>query len=80
MRRVTANFLRLASVPLGIVVGLWTASLSILNCYGGHQLSSCPSPRLLPVFAAWECVLVGLGAVVVLVLASEAVARLRSPS
>jgi hypothetical protein len=81
MRRVTTNVLRLASVPVGVVIGLWTASLSALGCYlADHPLSSCAGPRLLPVFAAWECVLFGLGAAVVLVLASEAVARLRSPS
>ena len=29
MRRVTTNVLRLASVPVGVVIGLWTASLSV---------------------------------------------------
>jgi ABC-type transport system involved in cytochrome c biogenesis permease subunit len=80
MRRVTPNVLRLASVPVGVVIGLWTASLNALGCYLARRLSSCAGPRRLPVFAGWECVVFGLGAAVVLVLAAEAVARLRSPS
>jgi hypothetical protein len=77
MRRVSPNVLRLASVPVGVVVGLRTASLSALGCHI-PPIVLLRQSALLPVFAAWECILFGLGAAVVLVLASEAVARLLS--
>jgi hypothetical protein len=83
MRRVAANVLRLASVPVGVVIGLWTASLSALRChYGirGPSIPSCALPDRLPTFAAWECALFGASAAVVLVLVAEGVTRLRSPS
>jgi hypothetical protein len=80
MRRVSTNVLRLASVPVGVVIGLWTASASALGCYLAYPSSSCALPQQVRVFAAWECILFGFGAAVVLVLASEAVARQRSPS
>jgi len=80
MRRVTTNVLRLASVPVGVVIGLWTASLGFIGCSLAYPSAGCAQVHRLTTFAAWECVLFGLGAAVVLVLASEAVARLRSSS
>ena len=82
MRRVTTNVLRLASVPVGVVIGLWTASLMSIPTQCAFGVKSCVNPLLTlePSFAAWQCVLFGAGAAAVLVLASEAVARLRSPS
>lgn len=81
MRRVTSNVLRLASVPVGIVIGLWTASLLSIPTQCPVGARSCVDPVLTRVstFAAWECAVFGAGAAAVLVLASEAVTRLRSP-
>ena len=78
MRRITANVLRLASVPLGTVIGLWTAELQSLQACPPYM--RCPTLTTLvplPTFATWQCALFGLGAAVLLVLASETVARLR---
>lgn len=78
MRRFVTNVLRLASVPVGVVMGLWTAELQSLQPCPGYM--RCPNPTTLvtlPTFATWQCALFGLGAAVALVLASEAVARLR---
>jgi hypothetical protein len=81
MRRITANILRLASVPIGIVIGLWTAELQSLQTCPPYMRCHGPTPLVtLPTFATWQCALFGLGAAVLLVLASETVARLRSPS
>jgi hypothetical protein len=81
VRRITANVLRLASVPVGIVIGLWTAELQSLQTCPPYM--RCPTLTTLvplPTFATWQCALFGLGAAVLLVLASETVARPRSPS
>lgn len=87
MRRVLTNILRLAAVPVGVVIGVWTASLSYPLCgLGGrsvHQpssatvrgISSCPLQAQLPTFAAWECALFGLGVAVLLGVVAEAVHR-----
>ena len=81
MRRVTTNVLRLASVPVGVVIGLWTAELQSLQpCPPYMRCPTATTLVTLPTFATWQCALFGLGAAVVLVLASEAVARLRSSS
>jgi hypothetical protein len=79
--RVLTNILRLASVPVGVAIGLWTAQLQSFQPCPPYM--RCPSPATLvlqPTFAAWECALFGAGAAVMLVLVAEAVARLRSPS
>lgn len=66
MRRTFTNVLRWASVPVGVGVGLWTASLwvdtSNLPC--GHLLMCGPRPR----FALWQSALFGAGAAVVVLL------------
>lgn len=63
------------------MIGLWTAGLHA----GLQSLQTCP-PYLrchgttlvtMPTFATWQCALLGLGAAVLLVVASETVARLR---
>ena len=70
MRRTLTNVLRLASVPVGVGVGLWTASLwvdtSNLPC--GHLLMCAPGPR----FTLWQSGLFGAGAAVVVLLLSWA--------
>jgi hypothetical protein len=70
MRRTLMNVLRVASVPVGVGVGLWTASLwvdtSNLPC--GHLLMCAPGPR----FALWQCALFGASAAVVVLLFSWA--------
>jgi len=81
MRRVTTNLLRLAAVPVGVVIGVWTSLMTVVpTCQCGGPACFCGDIYPQPRFTAWECVLFGLGATVVLVLAAEAVARLRSPS
>jgi len=78
--RNVVSALRVASVPSGVGVGLWTAQLMIFP--------SCPrsTPSVLyacswqPTFATWLCALLGAAAAAVVFLASEAVARLPSPS
>jgi hypothetical protein len=81
MRRILTIALRVASVPVGIGVGLWTALLTTTPIQ-----EPCPRgaacllmkiyflPR--PVFAIWECVLFGAGAAAVLLLLSFTVPRL----
>lgn len=66
MRRTLTNVLRWASVPVGVGVGLWTASLWIdtSNLPCGHLLMCGPGPR----FALWQCALFGAGAAVVVLL------------
>jgi hypothetical protein len=81
MRRIAANVLRLASVPVGIVIGLWTAELqSLQTCPDYMRCPTATTLVTLPTFATWQCALFGLSAAVLLVIASETVARLRSPS
>jgi hypothetical protein len=73
-----ALVLRVASVPVGVGVGLWTAQLTT------YQNPCSPGPicldRLsaLPTFATWQCILFGAGATAFLLLLSFAVARLPS--
>jgi hypothetical protein len=77
MRRVTANVLRLASMPVGIVIGLWTAQLTTIpSTYRCAGLCLPTNLFLVPTFAPWQCALFGAGAAVVLLLLSFAVARL----
>jgi hypothetical protein len=81
MRRSLALGLRVASVPVGVGVGLWTAQLTP-NEY------SCPPNGLCllfnlylrPTLAIWQSMLFGAGAGAVLLLLSLAVARLPSPT
>jgi hypothetical protein len=67
MGRILTNVLRVASVPVGVGVGLWTA-----------QLNHCPGPlpclgilyAQRPTFATWQCALFGAGAAVTLLALS----------
>ena len=70
---------RLASVPVGVGVGLWTAQLTT------GRISQCPPKAiclemlyLKPTFATWQCILFGAGAAAVLLLLSLAASRLPS--
>jgi hypothetical protein len=83
MRHILTIALRVASVPVGIGVGLWTALLTTTPVQ-----DTCPPAALCllikiyyrprPVFTTWECVLFGASAAAVLLLLSVAVARLPS--
>ena len=60
MMRGVVNALRLAAVPVGVVIGVWTASMGALGCglrRKGPSISSCALAVHLPAFAAWECAL-----------------------
>ena len=76
-RRVT-NVLLVASVPVGVAIGLWTAqqlSIRPTQCPLGLR---CVALRTVePTFVAWQCVLVGVGAAVVVLLLSFALAVVR---
>ena len=79
MRRAIALVLRLASAPVGVAVGLWTAQLSSVpnQCSpAGLCLLVNYFPR--PTFATWQCILFGAGAAAVVLLLSLVVARLPS--
>jgi hypothetical protein len=68
------NILRTASAPAGVLIGLWTAFLR--SAPGCPYPNFCPNQVELPVFSPWLCVLFGVGAGVVLLLLSFAVAGL----
>ena len=81
MRRILANVLRVASVPVGVLIGLWTAQLTTLpSSYQCPRDAFCLPLNLLlkPTFAVWQCALYGAGAAVVLLLLSLAASRLPS--
>jgi hypothetical protein len=79
MRRILVLVLRVASVPVGVGVGLWTAQLTPSD-YTCPPNAACLliMLHLPPTFATWQCVLFGAGAAAVLLLLSLAVARLPS--
>ncbi len=77
MRRILALVLRVASVPVGVGVGLWTAQLTTYQNPCSHAIC-VDRLSLLPTFAAWQCLLFGVGAAAFLLLLSYAVARLPS--
>lgn len=68
MRRTLALVLRMASVPVGLGIGFWTAQLRPT-----FVLSSCAAgpPCGPPSFAAWQCALFGAVATVVLIFVSS---------
>jgi hypothetical protein len=69
-----AKVLRVASVPVGIGIGFWTALLRTT-----FRLSSCPLMNHCPghpSFATLQCALFGAAAAVVVLLLSLAVKRL----
>src|SRR5579872_614985 len=75
MKRTLALALRVASVPVGVAVGLGTAQVT-------PPQNTCPpngacllfAVHLQPTFATWECVLFGAGAAAVMLLLSLAAA------
>jgi hypothetical protein len=83
MRRVVTDILRVASVPVGVGIGLWTALLTTgLPCpnHFNGALSACPEYFPVATFAVWQCAVFGAGAAVVLVLLSLGIPPLRSSS
>jgi hypothetical protein len=77
MRRILALVLRVASVPVGVGVGLWTAQLTTYQNPCSHAIC-VDRLSLLPTFATWECIVFGAGAAAFLLLLSFAAARLPS--
>jgi hypothetical protein len=74
-----ANVLRVASVPVGALIGLWTAHLTSLpSSYRCPTNAFCLPLNFYfkPTFAIWQCALFGAGAAVVLLLMSFAMRRL----
>lgn len=66
------NALRVASVPMGVGVGLWTTQLQTrFICTS----LSCPAFTEFPRFALWLCALFGAGAAAFTILVSIAVRR-----
>ena len=81
MRRTLALVLRVASGPVGVGVGLWTAQLtpSEYKCPpAGLCLTILKFLLKQPRFATWQCILFGAGAAVVLLLLSSVASRLPS--
>lgn len=78
MRRILALVLRVASVAVGVGVGLWTAQLTTYQNPCSHGPFCVDRLSLVPTFATWQCILFGAGAAAFLLLLSFAVARLLS--
>jgi hypothetical protein len=80
MRRTLALVLRVASVPVGVGVGLGTAQLTTVPPSQCSPAGICLLIKFFarPTFATWQCILFGAGAAAVLLLLSLAVARLPS--
>jgi hypothetical protein len=76
MRRILALVLRVASVPVGVGMGLWTAQLTPSE-YKCPPNAGCLliMLHLTPTFATWQCVPFGAGAAAVLLLLALAVAQ-----
>ncbi len=78
MRRIPANVLRVASVPVGVGVGLCTAQLitgvrpECALFSGGPPAVLCPLPNFFAryTFTTWQCVVFGGGAAVTLLALS----------
>jgi hypothetical protein len=76
-----ANVLRVASVPVGVGIGFWTALLTkggLCANHGNGALSVCPQFYPVATFAVWQCALFGAAAAVVVLLLSLALTRLPS--
>ncbi|MGA8633832.1 MAG: hypothetical protein WB805_03140 [Candidatus Dormiibacterota bacterium] len=80
MRRIVALVLRVASVPVGVAVGLWTAQLATAPFQCPPKGIPCLDMAYVqkPIFATWQCILFGAGAAAVVLLLSFAVPRLPS--
>jgi hypothetical protein len=76
MRSILAVALRVVSVPVGVVFGLWTVALRSpsFTC-GGGPLRNSAYCGLEPNFAFWVCALFGAAAAALVVLVSIAVDR-----
>ena len=70
MRRPLALVLRVASVPVGVGVGLWTAQLRTVVNECTPQGVCLLMLRVGPRFATWQCALFGAGAAVTLLALS----------
>ena len=77
MTRILALVLRLASAPVGVGVGVWTAQLAPSR-YQCPPNAFCVAILYFarPTFATWQCVLFGAGAAAVVLFLSFAVERL----
>jgi hypothetical protein len=69
MSRTFTNVIRVASAPVGVGIGLWTASLWIHTSNDACALLLMCSPG--PRFALWQCALFGAGAAVLVLLFSR---------
>jgi|HubBroStandDraft_6_1064221.scaffolds.fasta_scaffold70892_2 hypothetical protein len=75
MRRTLARILGVASVPVGVGVGLWTAQLrSFPDCAAFGPCAGWPSGPP-PTFALWQCALFGATAAVVVLFLTWAGSR-----
>ena len=72
MRRIPALVLRVASVPAGVGVGLWTAQLRTVLNECTPQGICLLMLRVGARFATWQCALFGAGAAVTLLALSFA--------
>ena len=78
MRHIVTNLLWLASMVVGVAVGLWTAQFtswpgSLSYACIGRCLSR--AGFLEPTFALWECALMGVAAAAIVLLVSIAITR-----
>jgi hypothetical protein len=80
MGRILALVLRVASAPVAVGVGLWTAQLTatVPSHCGPAGICLLILYFAMRTFATWQCVLFGAGAAAVLLLLSWATARLPS--
>jgi hypothetical protein len=78
MRRILALILRVASVPVGVAVGLWTAHLTSVQNECTPAGICLTRLSISPTFATWQCILFGASTAAFLLLLSFAVDRLPS--
>lgn len=79
MTRKIGLVLRVASVPLGVGTGFWTALVTqdgLCANHGNGALSACPQFYPVATFAPLLCAIFGAAAALVVLLLSLAVARL----
>lgn len=71
--------MRLASAPVGIVVGLWVSQLMVPPRYPCPHFVDCAAVFAQPRFPTWVCALIGAGAAALLLIISSLVRRLPFP-